>query len=161
MPKGWQECCTWLRGQVDEYGEMTLHWSKADQNWYGLSENTTLRYITREDNSYYIGKDPGYGVLSHWNYGYWIAEAGHMPASYTPGDWFGDDIMCKSDITSDIAKNRWKYIILDEEMFTIYSYSIFYSYSVRPEDTAVYKLFYFEKPTWQSTDGKVKVFETN
>jgi hypothetical protein len=69
--------------------------------------------------------------------------------------------MCKSDITSDIAKNRWKYIILDEEMFTIYSYSIFYSYSVRPEDTAVYKLFYFEKPTWQSTDGKVKVFETN
>jgi hypothetical protein len=83
-----------------------------------------------------------------------------MPVSYTPGNWKGENIICKADISEDIIKNEWKYIVLDEEMFTTNSYAVFYSNKTKPEDTAVFKLFYFGKPVWQSENGKVKVFET-
>lgn len=131
MPIEWQECCSWLRAEV------------------------------QDDNGYYFtGEDPGGGIFSQWSYGYWIVREGHIPATYTPGGWGGDDILCKADISQDIVDNKWKFIILDEEMFAANAQAIFYSNGTRPEDTAVYKLFYSGIPIWQSSNGKVKVYKT-
>ncbi|MCJ7805197.1 hypothetical protein MUP46_00955 [Patescibacteria group bacterium] len=160
MPKAWQECCTWLRTQpanvptdVKEGLYFTGGVEISPGCYFGGMLFDPVIYETQKSDRL------NYGVLSHWNYGYWIVQAGHMPASYTPGNGCGNDILCKSDITLDIVANKWRYIILDKEMFTTNAYPIFYVNNVKPEDTAVYKLFYFGKPVWESTDGKVKVFE--
>jgi asparagine N-glycosylation enzyme membrane subunit Stt3 len=140
MPVEWQECCAWLDNQA-----------RAEE----------LYEINNLPDRYFTGEFPAYAALSHWNYGYWIAREGHTAVSFTPGNWQGEDILCKTDISEDVFRNNWRYIILDEEMFTTNAYPVFYSNGINPEGTAVYKLFYFTEPTWQSSNGKVKIYETN
>lgn len=146
---------------LSDYGTMPTEWQEAT-SWLSSQAYSEDNYsINHMPGRYYTGEDLGFGVLCHWNYGYWVVREGHMPASYTPGNWDGNaTTFCKSNIDDQIQKNRWKYIVLDEKMFTSNSYQVFYSNGTNPEDTAVYNLFYFGIPVWQSSNGKVKIFET-
>jgi len=165
MPVEWQQCCAWLQEQGKVYITTTIPAGTFLYDVGTIDHDIVMTGYQMDLGNYgkyygYNKEKPEYGVLSHWNYGYWIAQTGHMPASYTPGNWLGNDILCKADLSQDIKANRWKYIVIDEQMFTTDAYPIFYSNGVLPADAAVYKLYYYGTPVWQSDNGKVRVYET-
>ena len=136
---------------TSDFGTMPIAWQEA-ASWLRVQNTTTC------EKGYFTGEDLGYAVLSQWNYGYWIAREAHMPVSFTPGNWRGNDILRKTDISEDIKKNHWRYIVLCEEMFTTNKNVIFKGNSTMTQ-SAVYNIFYSGKPIWQSEDGTVKIFE--
>lgn len=116
MPEGWQECCSWLRSQIPNEEESPI-WSNVI--W----------------GDYYTGEDPGYGVFTWKDYGYWIFREGHTPVVAGPsaGNW---ELTAELLVSKDIAQVRDKlkavqirYVIVDEDMVTKLLYPI---YNPRP-----------------------------
>lgn len=145
MPNQWHECTEWLR-------------SKSNPVYYMKSNN------------------PGYGVVSHWNYGYWIVQQGRMPAYCTPGNHFNSRILVSKSIEQVaivMDQKKLAYLIIDDRMMNIDIEQIrceddYEGIVIDPDltiqDTAIYQLYYGIKNeyldnTWQSSDGRVKVFE--
>jgi hypothetical protein len=101
MSAGWQETCVWLRENTD---------SPADY--------------------YDVKAKPTYGVMSWWDYGYWITREGQRPAMTNPGSnvrWLVAEYLLSTDyktVHDELVKRHIKYIIIDYLMVTSKFYAI-------------------------------------
>jgi hypothetical protein len=101
ISKGWQETCTWLRT------------------------------CTVEPSSYYdLKAKPTYGVMSWWDYGYWITREGERPAMCNPGSNIRYEVAQyllspEYKVTHDkLVEKNIQYIIIDYLMVTSKFYAI-------------------------------------
>jgi len=98
---GWQEACNWLR------------------------DNTT------EPSDYYaLESKPTWGVMSWWDYGYWIIRDGQRPAMIDPGSnvryKVALDLLSPNyeDVHNQLVAQHVRYIIIDYLMVTSKYYAI-------------------------------------
>ena len=119
-----------------------------------------------DDASYIYGAKFNCGVLSWWDYGYWIVREGHMPVLCSPGA--GDRVLAAKIFTSkddaysinELIDHKIKYVVIDEEMLKAKRYAIFQYAGVEDSsDTFMDKLYNSDKAVFQSSE--VKVFEFN
>lgn len=101
MTNGWMETCRWLRDSTDQ-----------PSNYYDPKTN------------------PSWGVMSWWDYGYWITREGQRPAMCNPGSNIRYEVAryLLSDNYSEtyeaLKKTNIKYIIIDYLMVTSKFYAI-------------------------------------
>jgi asparagine N-glycosylation enzyme membrane subunit Stt3 len=101
MSAGWQETCVWLRENTDP---------PADY--------------------YDVNSKPTWGVMSWWDYGYWITREGQRPAMTNPGSnvrWLVAEYLLSADyanVHDELVKRHIKYIIIDYLMVTSKFYAI-------------------------------------
>lgn len=101
MSKGWQETCNWLKT------------------------------CTIEPSNYYdLGANPTWGVMSWWDYGYWITREGERPAMCNPGSNIRYEVARYllspnyKETHDNLAERNIQYIIIDYLMVTSKFYAI-------------------------------------
>jgi dolichyl-diphosphooligosaccharide--protein glycosyltransferase len=101
ISKGWQETCTWLKTSTPKPSE-----------YYDLKAK------------------PQWGVMSWWDYGYWITREGERPAMCNPGSNIRYEVARyllspEYKVTHDkLVEKHIKYIIIDYLMVTSKFYAI-------------------------------------
>jgi len=155
----------------------------------GWQETTYWLRQQSSEQHYINGTDPGYGVLTWRDYGYWIVQAGHTPVLCSPGS--GDDVTAANILTSsddnfaltECRRLQIRYVIIDSEMFERKAFPIFVAtratlgssqdyIRVLPsvkvtgyiiQNSLMFRLWHDDIDgfalVFQSADSKVKVFE--
>lgn len=148
---------------ISRYGMMSSEWIETTK-W--------LRQYSDEE-SYYNGDKPEFGVFTWNTYGYWIVQAGHMPVRGSPGNWLQSDLVANILISNDyenvkllLHKLRMKYIIIDTDMINDKFNSIYKTASEKNvflNDMFMIKLFCNGidgfKEAYQSSNSSIKIFE--
>jgi dolichyl-diphosphooligosaccharide--protein glycosyltransferase len=111
-----------------------LHW--LDANTPKLPETDgqiplgTSEYGTAPTNAAY-DKIGGYGIVSWWDYGYWIIHEGKRPAIVHPGGgwllWTSQFLLCQEGdpfLTEYIKQFKPRYVIIDYQMATGKFYAV-------------------------------------
>ena len=111
-----------------------LHW--LDNNTpkvietNGLIPAGTSEYGTPPINAAYNIID-GYGIVSWWDYGYWIVREGKRPVIVHPGGgwllWTSQFLLCQENdpyMTEYIERYKPRYVIIDYQMVTGKFYAI-------------------------------------
>lgn len=90
----------------------------------------TNEYGTPLTNAAY-NKVDGYGIVSWWDYGYWIAREGKRPVIVHPGGgwllWTSQFLLCQEDdpyLKEYIERFKPRYVIIDYQMVTGKFYAI-------------------------------------
>lgn len=122
-------------------------------------------YITPDwqNSCQWLKKDNSkeYAILTHADYGYWIAHISNKPTFSDPGLLPSkyDVILTMSDYEKakqECIDIKAKYIIIDKSMLTERLSSImYYSNNVNLEDTFMYYLYNNCNPAYQSNDVKI------
>jgi asparagine N-glycosylation enzyme membrane subunit Stt3 len=129
---------------------------------------STTQFLKEQSNkkAYLNGELTNFGVLSWWDYGYWIIEESHLP-TYCQGSERDSEgsILVSTEPEKAVASLRTlniRYVVVDEDMLTSKWYPISKGRVVEKENTLVYKLCNSEKVeglTLVFWEGKVKVYE--
>jgi asparagine N-glycosylation enzyme membrane subunit Stt3 len=142
------------------------------KDWQGATQ-----YLKQysDERAYVTGSKTGFGVLSWWDYGYWIMAESHVPAYITPGT--GDNtregeisaasILVSTNTQKAVASLRTlslRFVVVDEDMLTTKWYPILESadVEVEKEKTLVYRLcgsYPMEGFKLVYESGKVKIYE--
>lgn len=112
MPAEWRELTSWFK-------DLNLY--PAEYALGAKSENK-----------------PEYGVLANWSYGYWIIQAGQMPAYATPGNHKNSNLT-----PAEINKYQIGYIVTDNVTYGVYD-PVIYDYPI----------------IWKSSNNKIQVYKT-
>ncbi len=101
MSTGWMDTCKWLRESTEQ-----------PANYYDLKSN------------------PSWGVMSWWDYGYWITREGQRPAMCNPGSNIRYEVaryLLSDNYTETYAALKAKnirYMVIDYLMVTMKFYAI-------------------------------------
>jgi len=108
MAKGWYESCLWLKDNTPEpFGDPDYYYQMYPSSRY--------------DFTY---PDGFYGVLSWWDYGYFIAQIGHRVPNASPGQGgaveAGEFFTAQNETSAnELADQRLsRYIMIDSDMAT-------------------------------------------
>ena len=112
MSDGWQEATQWLKWQafIDQ---------NTTNDWRGN------KYMADWENFKHSNKYADFGVLSWWDYGYWIIQQGKCGAYATPGSDGHREVVAKILLNQSEAAlievmqtKNLKYLIIDSRMVT-------------------------------------------